>query len=40
MDRLFVNAVETARKMKPEIPLLADNKIPIRDELLLVKELQ
>nr|BAA21598.1 yxbD [Bacillus subtilis] len=40
LDRLFVNAVETARKMKPEIPLLADNKIPIRDELLLVKELQ
>jgi GNAT superfamily N-acetyltransferase len=33
------NAVEQARLVKPEIPLYADNGIPIRDELLLVKSL-
>ncbi|UII57823.1 GNAT family N-acetyltransferase [Cytobacillus spongiae] len=33
------NAVEQARLLKPEIPLYADNGIPIRDELLLVKSL-
>ncbi|WP_058304442.1 GNAT family N-acetyltransferase [Gorillibacterium timonense] len=36
---LFPNAVEKARKIKPEIPLMADNGIPIRDELLLGKDL-
>ncbi|UOY88783.1 GNAT family N-acetyltransferase [Bacillus glycinifermentans] len=37
---LHVNAVEKARKIKPEIPLKADNGIPIRDELLFVKKLR
>lgn len=36
---LFVNAVEKARKIKPGIPFTADNGIPIRDEILLVKRL-
>ncbi|MFN2744115.1 MULTISPECIES: GNAT family N-acetyltransferase [Bacillus] len=36
---LYVNAVEKARKIKPEIPLTADNGIPIRDEILLLKSL-
>jgi len=36
---VFVGAVDEARKLKPEIPLIADNGIPIRDELLLVKSL-
>lgn len=35
---LYVNAVEQARQRKPEIPLVADNGIPIRDEILFVKE--
>lgn len=30
---VFPNAVEDSRRLKPEILLLADNKIPIRDEL-------
>ncbi len=34
---LHVNAVEKARAIKPEIPLIADNGIPIRDEIVLVK---
>lgn len=36
-SQLYVNAVEQARKIKPEIPLVVDNGIPIRDEILLVK---
>jgi len=36
---LFINAGEEARKRKPGIPLIADNRIPIRDEILLVKKL-
>ncbi|WP_042455476.1 GNAT family N-acetyltransferase [Neobacillus dielmonensis] len=37
LSAIFVNAVETARRIKPEIPFVADNGIPIRDEILLVK---
>lgn len=36
---LFINAVDKARKVKPEIPLIAENGIPIRDEILLDKAL-
>ncbi|GGH77157.1 ribosomal protein S18 acetylase RimI-like enzyme [Pullulanibacillus pueri] len=36
---IFVNAVEKARKIKPQIPQVADNGIPICDELLLKKQL-
>ncbi|GIN87220.1 hypothetical protein J6TS2_36060 [Heyndrickxia sporothermodurans] len=39
LAKLYVNAVEKARQSKPSIPLIADNGIPIRDELLLEKEL-
>ncbi|WP_175615841.1 GNAT family N-acetyltransferase [Piscibacillus halophilus] len=39
LTKLYGNAVEQACKLKPEIPFIADNGIPIRDELLLVKEL-
>lgn len=35
--KVFQNAVEKARGIKPEIPLFADNGIPIRDEILLQK---
>ncbi|WP_342539533.1 GNAT family N-acetyltransferase [Heyndrickxia sp. FSL K6-6286] len=37
LAELLVDAVDLARKMKPEIPLVADNGIPIRDELVLIK---
>lgn len=39
LTELYVDAVEIARKRKPEIPLVAENGIPIRDEILLVKKL-
>ncbi|MBD7963560.1 GNAT family N-acetyltransferase [Fictibacillus norfolkensis] len=37
---LFPNAVAKAREIKPEIPQVADNGIPIRDEIVLSKILQ
>lgn len=33
MARLFRNAVSTSRKLKPEIPLLGENGIPLRHEI-------
>ncbi|TFB22843.1 GNAT family N-acetyltransferase [Filobacillus milosensis] len=39
LAELSINAVEKAREIKPEIPLVAENGIPIRDEILLVKPL-
>ncbi|MBM6617440.1 GNAT family N-acetyltransferase [Bacillus suaedaesalsae] len=39
LEALFPKAVEKARKLKSTIPLKADNGIPIRDELQLVKRL-
>lgn len=40
MARLYVNAIETARRMKPSIPLTGDNGIPIRDEIELMMEVE
>ena len=37
--KVISNAVEKARKQKPSIPLLAENGIPIRDEIVLEKYL-
>ncbi|TLS37244.1 GNAT family N-acetyltransferase [Pseudalkalibacillus caeni] len=37
LSALYRNAVEKAREQKPEIPLIAQNGIPIRDELELEK---
>ncbi|WAA12268.1 GNAT family N-acetyltransferase [Fervidibacillus halotolerans] len=39
LEKIYVRAVEKARKRKPDIPLIANNGIPIRDELLLVKRI-
>lgn len=30
---IYINAIEVSRKLKPEIPLYADNGLPIRDEI-------
>ena len=30
---IYINAIENSRKLKPEIPLFADNGLPIRDEI-------
>jgi ribosomal protein S18 acetylase RimI-like enzyme len=34
---VLINAVDQARKIKPEIPLASENGIPIRDEIILQK---
>ncbi len=34
---IYSNAMEKSRRLKPEIPLVADNGIPIRDEIELEK---
>lgn len=39
LHELYINAVDKARQIKPEIPLIADNGIPIRDEILFIKKL-
>lgn len=33
MVHLFRNALDTSRKLKPEIPLIGENSIPLRHEL-------
>lgn len=30
---IYINAIENSRKLKPEIPIFADNGLPIRDEI-------
>ena len=37
ISRVINNAVEKARKLKPEIPLIGNDGIPIRDEIELIK---
>jgi ribosomal protein S18 acetylase RimI-like enzyme len=39
LTKILRNAVEEARKIKPEIPLSGYEGIPIRDELILEKEI-
>lgn len=39
LSQIFPNAVENARKIKPEIPLIGYDGIPIRDEIELIKPL-
>ncbi|WP_062050437.1 GNAT family N-acetyltransferase [Bacillus sp. JCM 19034] len=39
LSKIINNAVEKARKIKPEIPLIGNEGIPIRDEIELIKVL-
>ncbi|MEN2466005.1 GNAT family N-acetyltransferase [Ornithinibacillus sp. JPR2-1] len=39
LSKILPNAVEKARKLKPEIPLIGNEGIPIRDEIELIKVL-
>ena len=39
LSRIINNAVEKARKIKPEIPLIGNDGIPIRDEIEMIKVL-
>lgn len=33
ISNIYINAIENSRKLKPEIPMFADNGLPIRDEI-------
>lgn len=39
LTKLYPNAMEEVRKVKPNIPALGDNDIPLRDEIELEKQL-
>lgn len=32
-SKIYINAIENSRKLKPQIPLFAENGLPIRDEI-------
>lgn len=40
LSKVIRNAVENARKFKPEIPLVGNDGIPIRDEIELIKPIE
>ncbi|KGR76270.1 GNAT family N-acetyltransferase [Ureibacillus sinduriensis] len=40
LSRIINNAVDRARRIKPEIPLIGNEGIPIQDEIELVKQLE
>lgn len=37
LTKLYPNAMEEVRKVKPDVPILGDNDIPLRDEIELEK---
>lgn len=39
-SNIYKNAIENSRKIKPEIPVFADNGLPIRDEIEFEMELK
>lgn len=39
LTRLYTNAMDEVRKVKPNVPLLGENDIPLRDEIELEKQL-
>ncbi|MGI1806600.1 GNAT family N-acetyltransferase [Exiguobacterium sp. TDN 0502] len=39
ISKVIPNAVELARKIKPEIPLYNEKGVPIKDEIVLIKHL-
>ena len=39
LTKLYSNAMEEVRKVKPNVPALGDNDIPLRDEIELEKQL-
>lgn len=39
LTRLYQNAMEEVRKVKPNVPLIGENDIPLRDEIELEKDL-
>ncbi len=39
LTKLYLNAMDEVRKVKPNVPLVGENGIPLRDEIELEKEL-
>ena len=39
LTNLYPNAMDNVRKLKPNVPLIGENNIPLRDELELTKNL-
>ena len=39
LTKLYINAMEEVRKIKPNVPILGDNGIPLKDEIELEKQL-
>ena len=39
LTKLYPNAMEEVRKVKPNVPVIGDNDIPLRDEIELEKQL-
>lgn len=39
LTKLYPNAMEEVRKIKPDVPLIGENGIPLRDEIELEKQL-
>ena len=39
LTKIYLNAMDEVRKVKPDIPLLGENNIPLRDEIELEKRL-
>ena len=39
LTKIYPNAMDEVRKVKPDIPLLGENNIPLRDEIELEKRL-
>lgn len=37
---IYINAIENSRRLKPQIPMYADNGLPIRDEIEFEMKLQ
>ena len=33
LGRIYLNAMEAARKLKPQLPVAGENGIPLRDEI-------
>ena len=40
LSNIYKNAIENSRKIKPQIPMFADNGLPIRDEIEFEMKLQ
>lgn len=40
LTKLYQNALDEVRKVKPDVPLIGENGIPLRDEIELEKQLE